>query len=100
MAGSQGLATKVPKGWTKVRVDAHLYSDRSSGRATSRRVDLKVPRVETESLRWSQRSERLGTKSQGSDTKSEGRRLSPEGVHKWPKARHEGFQDSTGMVRD
>ena len=63
-----GVGHKGPEG-----VDVHLYSDRSSGRATSRRVDLKVPRVGTESLRWTQMSERLGTKSQGSGTKSEGR---------------------------
>ena len=60
-----GVATKVPKEWTKVQVDTHLNSNCSSGRATSQRVDLKVPRVGTESLRWTQRSKRLGTKSEG-----------------------------------
>ena len=69
---------KVPKGLTEVRVDTHLYSNHSSGRATSRRVDPKVPRVGTESLRWIQMSERLGTKSQGSGTKSKGRMRSPK----------------------
>ena len=81
-------------------MDARLYSNRSSGRATSQRVDLKVLRVGTESLRWTQMSERLGVKSHGSDIKSEGCGLNPEGVCKWPEARHEGFWDSTRMVRD
>ena len=71
---------KVPKGWTEVRVDVHLYSNCSSGRATSQRVDPKVPRVGTESLRWTQMPKRLGVKSQGSDTKSKGRMRSPKGV--------------------
>ena len=39
-------------------------------------------------------------KSWGLATKSEGCGLNPKGVHKQPKAGHEGFQDSTGMVRD
>ena len=45
-------------------------------------------------------SERLGAKSRGSDTKYEGGGLNPEGVRKRPEARHEGFRDSTRMVRD
>ena len=69
---------KVPKGWTEVQVDAQLYSNRSSGRATSRRVDLKIPRVGTESLRWKKMSERLGANSWGLDIKSEGRTRSPK----------------------
>ena len=72
------MATKVLKGWTKVQVDTHLYSNHSSGRAMSQRVDLKVPRVGTESLRWTRMSERLGAKSWGSDTKSEGQIQSPK----------------------
>ena len=52
MAGIWGLAMKVPKGWTEVQADVHLYSNCSSGRATSQRVDPKVPRVGMESLRW------------------------------------------------
>ena len=63
-------------------------------------MDLKVPRVGVESLRWTQMSERLGARSRGSDTKSEGGRLNPEGVCKRPEARHKGFLDSTRMVRD
>ena len=35
-----------------------------------------------------------------SDAKSEGCGLNPEGIRKQPKARHEGFRDSTGRVRD
>ena len=69
---------KVLKGWTEVWVDMHLYSNCSSGRATSRRVDLKVPRVGTESLRWTRLSKRLCAKSWGLDTKSEGRMRSPK----------------------
>ena len=69
---------KVPKGWTEVWVDVHLYSNHSSGRATSQRVDPKVPRVGTESLRWTRMSGRLGAKSQGLDTKSEGWTRSPK----------------------
>ena len=80
-------------------MDLYLYSNHSSGREMSQRVDPKVPRVGMESLRWTQRSKRLGAKSWGLDTKSEGHGLNPEGVCKWPKAGHEGFQDSTGMVR-
>ena len=91
------MSTKVPKGWTEVQVDVHLYSNCSSGRE---KVDLKVPRVGMESLRWTQRSERLGAKSWVSGTKSEGCGLNPEGACKRPKARHKGFQDLTGMVRD
>ena len=68
--------------------------------AMSQRVDLKVPRVGTESLRWTQRPERLGMKSWGLDTKSKGCGLNPKGMHKQPKARHKVFRDSTGMVRD
>ena len=68
----------VLKGWTEVQVDMHLYSNHSSGRATSQRVDAKVPRVGTESLRWTQMSERLGVKSQGLDTKSKGWMQSPK----------------------
>ena len=64
---------KVLKGWTEVWVDVHLYSNCSSGRATSQRVDPKVPKVGTESLRWTQMSERLGVKSRGLGTKSKGR---------------------------
>ena len=90
-----GFGHKGPEG-----VDTHLYSNCSSGRATSQRVDPKVPRVGMESLRWTRRSERVGTKSRGLDTKSEGCRLNPKGVRKWPKARHKGFRDSTGMVMD
>ena len=71
---------KVPKGWTEVQVDVHLYSNRSSGRAMSQRVDPKVPRVGMESLRWTRMSKRLGAKSRGSDTKSEGWMRSPKGV--------------------
>ena len=39
-------------------------------------------------------------KVQRSDAKSEGCRLNPKGVRKRPKARHEGFRNSTRMVRD
>ena len=42
----------------------------------------------------------FGYKVQRSDAKYKGCGLNPEGVHKQPKARHEGFRDSTGMVRD
>ena len=42
----------------------------------------------------------FGYKVRMSDAKSEGCGLNPEGVCKQPKARHEGFQDSTGRVRD
>ena len=42
----------------------------------------------------------FGYKVRRSDAKSEGCGLNPEGVHKRPKARHEGFRDSTRMVRD
>ena len=63
-----GVGHEGPEG-----VDVHLYSNHSSGRAMSRRVDPKVPRVGTESLRWTQMSKRLGAKSHCSGTKSEGR---------------------------
>ena len=42
----------------------------------------------------------FGYKVQRSDVKSEGCGLNPEGVRKWPEARHEGFWDSTRMIRD
>ena len=42
----------------------------------------------------------FGYKVKRSDAKSEGCGLNPEGKHKQPKARHEGFWDSTGRVRD
>ena len=42
----------------------------------------------------------FGYKVRRSDAKSEGCGLNPEGVCKQPKARHEGFRDSTRMVRD
>ena len=42
----------------------------------------------------------FGYKVRRSDAKSEGCGLNPEGVHKQLKARHEGFRDSTRMVRD
>ena len=41
----------------------------------------------------------FGYKVQRSDAKSEGCGLNPEGVRKQPKARHEGFRDSTRMVK-
>ena len=42
----------------------------------------------------------FGYKVRRSDTKSEGGRLNSEGVRKRAEARHEGFRDSTRMVRD
>ena len=42
----------------------------------------------------------FGYKVRRSDAKSEGCGLNPEGMRKWPKARHKGFRDSTGMVMD
>ena len=68
-----------PEGGTEVQVDVHLNSNCSSGRATSQRVDPKVPRVGMESWGWTQRSKRLGTKSRGLDAKSKGRKQSPKG---------------------
>ena len=56
-------------------------------------VDTKVQDVWCEVLGFRYKVQRL-------DTKSEGHGLNPEGMRKWPKARHEGFRDSTGMVRD
>ena len=42
----------------------------------------------------------FGYKVRRSDTKSEGGELNTEGMRKRPEARHEGFRDSTRMVRD
>ena len=42
----------------------------------------------------------FGYKVRRLDVKSEGCGLNPEGVRKQPKARHEGFWDSTRMVSD
>ena len=42
----------------------------------------------------------FGYKVQRLDAKSKGGGLNPKGVRKRPEARHEGFQDSTRMVRD
>ena len=42
----------------------------------------------------------FGYKVRRSDAKSEGCGLNPEGMCKQPEARHEGFRDSTRMVRD
>ena len=56
-------------------------------------VDMKVREVGCEVPGF-------GYKVRRSDTKSEGCGLNPKGVHRRPKARHEGFWDSTGMVRD
>ena len=42
----------------------------------------------------------FGYKVQRLDAKSEGCGLNPEGVCKQPKARHEGFWNSTGRIRD
>ena len=56
-------------------------------------VDMKVQEVGHEVPGF-------GYKVRRSDTKSEGCRLILKGVHKWPKARHEGFWDSTRRVRD
>ena len=39
-------------------------------------------------------------KVQRLDVKSEGCGLNPEGMRKRPEARHEGFRNSTRMVRD
>ena len=42
----------------------------------------------------------FGYKVRRSDMKSKGGGLNSEGVRKRLEARHEGFQDSTRMVRD
>ena len=92
MALSKGfkLATKVPEGWTEVQVDAQFWQGNVP----------KVPRVRTESWRWTRRSKRLCTNAAKSNTKSKGCRSKSKGMHKWPKAKHEVVQDSTRMVRD
>ena len=54
---------------------------------------MKVQEVGCKVLGFKYKVQRL-------DLKSEGCGLNPEGVHKQPKARHKGFRDSTGMVRD
>ena len=59
-----------------------------------------VPEVDTEVQEVGCKVLGFGYKVQRLDTKSKGPGLNPKGVHKWPKARYEGFWDSTGMVRD
>ena len=56
-------------------------------------MDTNVQEVGREVLGFGYKVRRL-------DVKSEGCGLNPEGVCKQPKARYEGFWDSTRMVRD
>ena len=60
----------------------------------------RVPEVEMDVQEVGCKVPGFGYKVRRSDAKSEGCGLNPEGMRKQPKARHEGFRDSTVGVRD